>query len=117
MRAGGTNSHPGWIAVLQQLRQVLAAIEAAQRARRELVAAGQLAGAQQALGRVGDATHARYGGRDLDELREATHARETSRVSTRGADYRPTADGTTAAARQARAYGRDGPQRGQGRGR
>jgi len=117
MRAGGTSSHPGWIAVLQQLRQVLAAIEAAQRARRELVAAQQLAGAQQALGRVEDAAHARYGRRDVDELREAWRARETSRVSARGADHRPAADGTTPASRQARAYGLDGPQRTQGRGR
>jgi len=117
MRAGGTSAHPGWIAVLQQLRQVLAAIEAAQRGRRELVAAGQLAGAQQALGRVEDAAHARYGRRDLDELREAWQAREASRVSTRGADHHPAADGTTAASRQARAYGLDGSQQNRSRGR
>lgn len=116
MRAGGTSSHPGWIAVLQQLRQVLAAIEAAQRARRELAAAQQLAGAQRAVGRVEQAAHARYGRRDVDELREAWRARETSRVGTRGAHH-PTADGTTPAAGQTRGRGLDGRQQTRSRGR
>jgi hypothetical protein len=116
MRAGGTSSHPGWIAVLQQLRQVLAAIQVAQRAWRELVAAQQLAGAQRALEQVEHSAYARYGRGDVDELREAWRARETSRVSTRGADHHPAADGTTASG-QAGGRGLDGPQHTRGRGR
>ncbi len=41
LRASSVDQHHGWAAVLQQLRQVVDAIEAAQRARRELVAAQQ----------------------------------------------------------------------------
>jgi len=93
MRAGGTASHPGWVAVLQQLRQVVAAIEAAQRARRELVSAQQLAGAQDALQRAQEASHTAFRGRDVVELRDAWRARENSRA---GEVRRPTitADGT-----------------------
>lgn len=117
MRAGGTNTHPGWIAVLQQLRQVLGAIEAAQRARRELVAAHQLAGAQQTVGQVERAAHACFEGGDVNGLREAWRAREVSRVSSRGADHRPPADGITAASTQVGPYGLDGRQQTRGRGR
>jgi len=76
MRAGGPASHPGWIAVLQQLRQVAAAIEAAQRARQELVSAQQLAGAQRALQRAQETSHAAFRGHDVVELRDAWRARE-----------------------------------------
>ncbi len=41
LRASSVDQHHGWVAVLQQLRQVVDAIAAAQRARRELVAAQQ----------------------------------------------------------------------------
>lgn len=94
LRAGGTASHPGWIAVLQQLRQVLAAIKAAQRARGELTAAQQLATAQRALAQVEHGVQGGFAGRDVDELREAWRARETSRVSMRGTELRPTAPGS-----------------------
>ncbi len=105
LRAGGTASHPGWIAVLQQLRQVLAAIEAAQRARGELTAARQLATAQRALAQVEEGVHGRFAGRDINELREAWRARETSRASTRGTELRPAASETEAPHH----YGRTGP--------
>jgi len=97
MRAGGTESHPGWMAVLQQLRQVVGAMEAAQRARRELVSAQQLAGAQQALQRAQEASHAGFRGRDVVELRDAWRAREISQA---GQARRPTvaADGTWSSA-------------------
>ncbi len=42
LRANGLDHHQGWIAVMQQLRQVSQAIEAAQRARGELASARQL---------------------------------------------------------------------------
>ncbi len=109
MRAGGTASHPGWMAVLQQLRQVVAAVEAAQRARRELVSAQQLAGARRALQRAQETSHAAFRGCDVVELRDAWRAREISRT---GDVRRPTvaADGTSSSTASP---GR-GPQAGRG---
>lgn len=75
LRAGGTASHPGWVAVLQQLRQVIDAIQSANLARRELAAARQLSQASQAIG--GAQTHILgqvAGG--LDAVREAYRAQE-----------------------------------------
>lgn len=85
LRAGGPDSHPGWVAVLQQLRQVVAAIEDARRARQELVAAQQIAAARQVLEQVTQETRARYGTDDLEGLREARRARESSLVPGRAA--------------------------------
>jgi len=85
LRAGGTDSHPGWVAVLQQLRQVLSAIEAARRARQELVAATQLAGARRVVSDAEQHARAQYRTNDLDGLREARRARETSMVPGRAA--------------------------------
>lgn len=84
LRASGPGAHPGWVAVLQQLRQVLAAIEDARRARQELVAASQLAGAGRVVDAVQQETRSSYTTDDLDGLREAHRARESSSVPGRG---------------------------------
>lgn len=84
LRAGGPQSHPGWVAVLQQMRQVLAAIEDARRAREELVAASQLMAARRVLEEAERAARAPYGTADLDGLREGRRAREQSFVPGRG---------------------------------
>lgn len=76
LRAGGPGGHPGWVAVLQQPRQVLAAIEDARQARRELVAASQLDGAGRVVDSVQHEVRASYDTNDLDGLREAHRARE-----------------------------------------
>lgn len=80
LRAGGPGSHPGWVAVLQQLRQVVGAIEDARRARQELVAATQLAGAGKVIDAVQQQARSNYTTVDLDGLREAYRAREDSMV-------------------------------------
>lgn len=84
LRASGPGAHPGWVAVLQQLQQVMAAIEDARRARQELVAASQLAGAGSVVDAVQVQARSRYGTDDLDGLRQAHRARESSVVSGRG---------------------------------
>lgn len=75
LRAGGPASHPGWIAVLQQLRQVVDAMRVAQQARQELSAAQQLARASQSLTVVEQQLRHQLSG-DLDGPREAHRARE-----------------------------------------
>lgn len=75
LRAGGIESHPGWVAVLQQLRQVMDAIQSAHVARRELTAARQVARAGGAITEVQNRTLAQFGGR-LEDAREAYRAQE-----------------------------------------
>ncbi len=81
LRASSPDSHLGWMAVLQQMRAVVAAIEDAQQARGELARARQLAAAVGGLDTavtVGDAT---WGGHDPDELGRVLAAREATRLS------------------------------------
>ncbi len=76
-RASSLNSHPGWMAVLQQVAGTMRAIEAAQSARQELVAAQRSAAARRALTGVCGAVLPTFGG-DLAGSREGWRARETT---------------------------------------
>lgn len=73
---------------------------------RELTAAQQLATAQRALALIEGQVHGGFAGRDVDELRDAWRARETSRVGGRGEQLRPTADEVTPAAPAASIHAR-----------
>lgn len=84
LRAASLDSHPGWIAVMQQLARVARAAESARSARQELAAARQLAAAAVALEDTSRRLHDSYGGGDLEGLREAWATRETV-IARRGA--------------------------------
>ena len=66
------------------MRQVVAALEDARRARQELVAASQLMAARRVLEEAERAARAPYGTSDLEGLREGRRAREQSFVPARG---------------------------------
>lgn len=83
LRAGSLHSHPGWIAVMQQLALTAGAAQAARAARGELAAARQLAVVTATLDDATRRLHASYGDMDLAGLREAWAARETAAVGLR----------------------------------
>lgn len=85
LRAASVDSHPGWLAVLQQLQAVMRAVEAARHARGELAAARALAAAAADVERAHSIISDQLGAGTNDAaLLEGWAAREASRVNSRG---------------------------------
>lgn len=95
LRAGGAGEHLRWLAVLQQLRATLQAVQSAQQARGELVAARQLAaGAIELVDEVQAGVGQRGAGIDPEVAAVQQHRSHTQAVqegrATGTTDLRPT---------------------------